>query len=176
MKPLARLLPILVVVAATLPTPSGACVIALGTRGAFAEVESSGARCLTFVDAMGNTYEILSPSPVWKPGMKGLIFAEHAGSGRCTSYPALRICSFQGEAVRTVAGTLAWRDSGDCSGFVIASAEGDIELVNCADFGAALCDERRLGRPVRADVYVQGPADACPERRRATVLAYEFPD
>lgn len=175
MKPLVRLLPIVAALALFLPTPSDACVIQIGARGAFVEV-GEGARCLTFVDAMGNTYEILEPSAVWKAGMKGLVFAQHAGSGRCTTYPALRICTFQAESARTFEGTLARRDDAGCAGFVVEAATEAVRIVNCEDFGAALCDPKRVGRLVRIEASAAGPAGGCAGGPRVVVLSYEFPD
>lgn len=176
MRLLARFLPLALALAWIVPTPSDACVISLGVRGTFMAAGSETSACLTFVDAMGTHYEIVGPSPVWKHGMKGLIFAEQAGRGSCTPYAALRVCSFQGDKARSVTGTLARRESGDCPGFVIAAAEGDLRILNCADFGPDLCSEKRLGRPVQVDAYVEGPAPSCPGQPRATVLSFEFPD
>lgn len=163
----------LVPAAAAIAAP---CSIQLGTRGTFHEVASAPSRCVTFVDVLGNAYEVAQPKGAYRDGLSGVAWAEFAGDGTCTADPAIRICLFEGDGTKHVNGTLVFRNFIECPGYMINAGGQDYRIYNCEDFGSDLCDPANLGRKAQAELHTEAQISICLGQIKSFVVNYRFVD
>ncbi len=162
--------------AAVLHVLAAPCTLQLGTRGTFREISPPPNRCLSFVDVLGNRYEVANPKGAYRDGLSGVAWAELAGSGSCTGDPAIRICLFEGDRTKRVSGTLEFRQLIECPGYVIAGSTIDYRIYNCEDFGTDLCAPGNVGRKIQAQVDTEADITICLGQLRSFVLDYRFVD
>ena len=158
------------------PAAAAPCSIQLGTRGTFHEVSSTPQRCVTFVDVLGNAYEVSQPKGAYRDGLSGVVWAEFVGDGTCTADPAIRICMFETDETKHVNGTLVFRNFIECPGYMINAAGQDYRIYNCDDFGTDLCDPANLGRKVQAELFTEAQISICIGQIKSFVLDYRFVD
>ena len=158
------------------PARADACRLELGTRGTFHEVSAGAARCLTFVDVLGNTYEVVNPKGAYRDGLSGVVFAQWEPSGTCTEATPIRVCSFDGDFTRRVTAELVFRNFIECPGFVLATTTQDYRIYNCEDFGTELCDLANLGRRVHAQLTVEEGISICLGQAKSFVIDWRFLD
>jgi len=168
----------LVAAAALLSSParSGACQLQLGTRGTFREAASASGRCLTFVDVLGNVYEVTNPRGAYRDGLSGVAWAQYETAGVCTDHDPIRICMFDGDFTKRITGDLVFRNFIECPGYVIAASGLDYRIYNCDDYGVELCDPANLGRRIHAQVWVEETISICLGQAKSFVLDYRFQD
>lgn len=158
------------------PAMAAPCSLQLGTRGTFHEVSGAPGRCLSFVDVLGNVYEVANPKGAYRDGMSGVVWAEWAGDGTCTGDPAIRICLFEADGAKRVNGTLVFRNFIECPGYMIEAGGQDYRIYNCEDFGTDLCDPANLGRKIQAELYTEIDISVCIGQVKSFVLDYRFVD
>ena len=176
MKPGALLAILLVSTGLAAPAVAAPCSLQLGTRGTFHEIAPNPARCLVFEDVLGNLYEIVNPKGAYRDGLSGVVFAEFAGDGACTTDPAIRICLLEADGAKRVNGTLVLRNFIECPGYMIEAAGQDYRIYNCEDFGTDLCDPANLGRKVQAELHTEAQISICLGQIKSFVLDYRFVD
>jgi hypothetical protein len=166
-------------IAVSLSSPaagSGRCEVNYVTHGTMHEVPGPpGPGCLEFVDDTGVRFEIVNPRGSWKEGMTGTIYAETQTEGACGLGLPVRVCNFDADFSRNVVGALEIRQFVECPGYVIVT--GNLRqylILNCEDFGPALCDPANVGRRLKAEVFVDTGVSICLGMERSTVIDYDF--
>ena len=154
---------------AALPTGADNCELQFISHGTFRQTDG----CLLFEDDLGNFHEVVNPRGAWRDGMTGTIYSERAAP-ECSQHEALRACRFEADFTRTVTGTLIIRNFIECPGYTIRTANQNYLILNCEDFGDALCNTDNVGRRIQAQVFVDTAVSICLGQARSTVLEYRF--
>ncbi len=151
------------------PAAADTCELQFISHGTFRQTDG----CLLFEDDLGNFHEVVNPRGAWRDGMTGTIYSERAAP-RCSSNDALRACRFEADFTRRVNGTLIIRNFIECPGYTIRAANQNYLILNCEDFGDALCNATNVGRHIQAQVFVDTGVSICLGQARSTVLEFKF--